>query len=157
MFEYPDRGKLVRLDDGSFIERDVLGIIERIHAYDPNIKVQYLDYAANVNQAPWRIVELCRDNCWRTIFYCWTLDERVLQKLRAADTLHSDVQGKLESNNERVRREHMRRYRERIEAAHDIVDHIAASPKGRYTVKDEDTGKTILIDDDPLRKHTVKD
>lgn len=155
MFEYPDRGKLVRLDDGSFIERDVLGIIERIHAYDPNIKVQYLDYAANLNQAPWRIVELCRDNSWRTIFYCWTLDERVIQRLRAADTTVTDVQRNLESNNERVRREHLRRYRDRLDEGHDIVKHIAASPKGRYSFKNPNTGDTVLIDDDPLRKHQV--
>jgi hypothetical protein len=154
-FDYPDRGHLVRLDDGSFVERDVLNVIQKIMEYDPNIKVQYLEYAANLNEAPWRVVELCRDGQWRTIFYCWTLDDRVLHRLRMADTNVTDVQGNLESNNERVRREHLRRYRDRMEHAEDIVSHILASPKGRYSFDDPDTGNRVMIDDDPLRQHKV--
>lgn len=154
-FSYPDRGHLVRLDDGSFVERDVLNIVQKIMDYDPNIKVQYLDYAANLGEAPWRVVELCKDGQWRTVFYCWTLDDRVLMRLRAADTQLTDVQGNLESNNERVRREHFRRYRDRMEQAKDITSHILASPKGRYSFTDPDTGKHVTIDDDPLRHHKV--
>jgi hypothetical protein len=147
MFNEYDRGHLVKLDDGSFVERDVLNVVEKIAAYDPNIKVQYLAYAANIGEAPWRIVELCKDGQWRTVFYCWSLDGSVLERLYAADTQKHNVLGRLDSNNDGVRKEQYRRYKEKFDAASDIVASMLRSPKGRWSFTDGD--KKVTVDDDP--------
>lgn len=151
------RGYLVRLDDGHFVERDVLGIIQKIMDYDRNLKVQYLEYAANMNEAPWRIVELCKDGKWRVVMYAWEMNEAVFERIWKADTQKFNVGSEIEFNNARVRSEQQRRYRDDMDEAQDIAAHVFASPKGRYTLEDHRTGKRIKLDDDPLRKAVVED
>jgi hypothetical protein len=138
----------VKLDDGSLVDRDVLGIIEQVHAYDPNLKVQYLERAAALGDAPWRIIERCKDGEWRVIFYAWQMDARVLDRIRAADCHMVDVLGGVESNNASLRKAEGRRFQERMEEAKDIVKHIIDSPKGRYSFKNDD-GQLVTVDDDP--------
>jgi hypothetical protein len=149
------RGHLVRIDDGCFVERDVLSVIQKIQDYDPNLKVQYLEYAANLNEAPWRIIELCKDGKWRLVFYCWSLDQRVLERLYAADTHKLDVLGKLDKNNNNIRNETQKRYREEMDQALDITKHMVKSPKGRWSFTDR--GQKVTVDDDPLRRHKVEE
>lgn len=151
------RGYLVRLDDGHFVQRDVLGIIQKIMDYDPNLKVQYLEHAANMNNAPWRIVEHCYDGQWRVVMYVWELTEQVFERIWKADTQKADVLSMIDANNNRVRADQKRRYRDEMDEANDIAAHVFASPKGRYTVEDHATGKRIKLDDDPLRKAVVEE
>lgn len=156
MYDDPnDRGHLVRLDDGNFVERDVLNIVEKIAAYDPNLKVQYLDQAANLGDAPWRIVERCRDGQWRTVFYVWQLDERVLERLYAADTQRHNVLVRLDAHNESLKKDQARRYEDKRLEQVDITKHVLQSPKGRYSFNYD--GKWVQIDDDPLRQAKVRD
>jgi len=156
MYDDPnDRGHLVRLDDNSFVERDVLNIIEKIYHYDPNLKVQYLEQAASLGDAPWRIVELCRDGQWRTVFYVWTLDQRVLDRLYAADTHHHNVLAKLDAHNASLKRDAQRRYEDKRLEQLDITKHVLDSPKGRYSFNYD--GRWVEIDDDPLRREKVRD
>lgn len=150
-----DRGHLVRLDENSFVERDVLNIIEKIYYYDPNLKVQYLEHAANLGDAPWRIVERCRDGQWRTVFYIWDLDERVLDRLYAADTQRHNVLGRLDAHNKSIRQDQERRYEDKRLEHVDITKHVFASPKGRYSFTVD--GRWVEVDDDPLRQHKVRD
>jgi hypothetical protein len=150
-----DRGYLVGLDDGSFVERDVLNIIEKIYYYDPNLKVQYLEQAASVGDAPWRLIERCNDGQWRTVFYIWNLDERVLDRLYAADTHRHNVLAQLDTHNASVKRDTQRRYEDKRLESIDITKHVVASPKGRYSFNID--GRWVQVDDDPLRQHKVRD
>lgn len=150
-----DRGHLVRLDDGQFVERDVLNIIEKIYHYDPNLKVQYLEEAASLGDAPYRIIERCRDGQWRTVFYVWQLDERVLERLYAADTQRHNVLGRMDAHNASLRKDQERRYEDKRLEQVDIAKHVLASPKGRYSFTYD--GKWVEIDDDPLRQAKVRD
>lgn len=151
------RGYLVRIDDGHFVERDVLGVIEKIQEYDQNLKVQYLEHAANLGQAPWRIVEKCYDGKWRVVMYVWEMNDSVFHRIWKADTQKFNVGSEIEFNNSQVRKDQERRYREEMAEANDIVAHAFASPKGRYTIEDHTTGRRIKLDDDPLRKAVVED
>lgn len=150
-----DRGNLVQLDEGAFIERDVLNIIEQIQHYDPNLKVQYLEQAANLGDAPWRVVERCRDGQWRTVFYVWHMDQRVLDRLLAADTGRLDVLGRLEATNQNARRAEQQRYEDKKLEEQDIVKHILASPKHKYSFNQD--GRWIQIDDSAPHKVIEKD
>lgn len=147
-YDDPDsQGHLVKLDDSTFVERDVLNIIQKIYEYDPNLKVQFLNKAAELGDAPYRIIEKCKDEEWRVIFYAWQLDERVLDQLRMADTHTVSVLAALDANNDAVRAREGRRFRENMDIAKDIVAHVVKSPKGRYSFIDN--GRKVFIDDDP--------
>lgn len=138
---------LVRLEDGSLVERDVLGIVERICQYDENLKVQYLERAAAAGDAPWRVIEQCNDGEWRVLFYAWEMDQRVLDRIHLADMRYRDVFGDMDVNNASLRSREGRRFQESLEEANDITAHILKSPKGRYTFKKDD-GTLVTVDDD---------
>lgn len=148
-----NKGHLVKIDEDTFVERDVLNIIQKIEEYDPNLKVQYLGHSASIGDAPYRVLEFCKDHQWRVCFYAWELDQTVLDRIWMADTNRHGVLTRLDDNNAAVRRENLRRYKEKLGEAKDITQHVIASPKGRYSV---DLGDKVLkIDDDPQRAYQV--
>lgn len=137
----------VILEDGSLVERDVLNIVERIKHYDPNLAVQYLERPDSPSDPPYRIVEQCRDGIRRVLFSCWSLDERVFERILRADTQFYDVEANLEKHNAAIRMDEKRRYKDRMDENRDIVEHALNSPKGTYTIP---VDKGILkLDDDP--------
>ncbi len=152
---FDHKQKLVELAEGVYVENDVLNIVEKIRAYDPNLRVKYADPArAELTDAPYRITELCPDGIERVVFSVWVLDESVLQRLYAADTRKLDVLSSVVKQNEKAAKEQKRRYREEMDQADDYVVSALRSPKGRYTIRDGN--KLIKIDDDPMRKHSVE-
>jgi hypothetical protein len=153
---HDDRG-MVRLDDSTLIERDVLNIIQQIAEYDPNLKVQYLEKAAAAGDAPWRIIERCKDGEWRVIFYTWEMDQRVLDRIRMADCHAVDILSAVDSHNVSLRNREGRRFKERMGEANDITAHILKSPKGRYTFRDEHSNKLVTVDDDPKPSWKVEE
>src|SRR4051812_7571593 len=120
---------MVKLDESTVIEHDVLNIIQQIAEYDHNIKVQYLDRAASAGDAPWRIIERCKDGEWRVIFYAWQMDQRVLDRIRMADCHAVDILSSVDSHNVSLRQREGRRFQERMGEAADITIHILKSPK----------------------------
>lgn len=148
-----DNGREIVNVNGHLVEKDVLGIVERIRAYDSHLDVLCLDPTkADFCDAPFIVVELCNDGHWRRVFEVWELDERVLQRVWAADTAKHDVQGRLEKANELARQEVHRRYQEASEESKDIVAHIFASAKGTYTFQSPASGKLVEVNDDPARQ-----
>lgn len=153
-----DRNAYVKLDDGAIVERDVLGIVEKIREYDENLRVQYLDPSsgADFTDAPYRIVEECPDGMVREVFSVWTLDETVLERIYAADTKKLDILAVLNKKNQAIRNDRERRYREEREEAQDIITHVLKSPKGRYTIP-KANGEGVAVIDDSLTKLPPED
>ncbi len=146
---------MVKLDDSTLIERDVLNVIQQISEYDANLKVQYLERAAAAGDAPWRVIERCRDGEWRVLFYTWEMDQRVMERIRLADCHAVDVLSTMDSHNVSLRQREGRRFQERMGEAKDLTEHIIRSPKGRYTFKDGN--RLVTIDDDPKPSWKVED
>jgi hypothetical protein len=133
---------MVKLDESTVVEHDVLNVIQKIMDYDQNLKVQYLESAGSLGDAPWRVIERCKDGEWRVLFYAWEMDERVLDRIRMADCHSVDVLSAMDSNNRSLRELEGRRFRERMDEAVDIASHVVGSVnKNEYTVKTE--GKEI--------------
>lgn len=148
--------RLIQMADGTLVERDVLNIVERIRDYDSNLRVKYVDPSrAKPGDAPYRITEVCRDGLERVVFSVWELDERVLERLYAADTNKLDVLGIIDNSNLKAEMAAKQRYQESIDEAHDIVEHYLRSPKSTYTFVQPETGNLIKIDDQEGRKHKV--
>ena len=138
------------MGQGVLVERDVLSIVQRVHEYDPNLKVQYLNDAnCGVGEAPWRIVEVCTDGIERPLFSVWTLDERVLQRIYAADQQKWDVLGRLDRSNARAKSSEKNRYRERMEEAREITTTVLRSPKDTFSVPAD------IVDPDRSHKEKV--
>lgn len=154
-----DRVKQAYVDmgNGTFVERDVFAVAQKVAEYDSNLRVQFLnDAARDVGEPPYRIVELCKDGIERPLFSVWILDNTVLQRIFAADTQKWDILTRVDSTNARAKRAEKWRYREEMDAAKEIVATVVASPKDTYSIPDvvlkEGTGKEALADPNKLTK-----
>lgn len=132
---------------GQLVERDALRIAEKVAEYDPSLKIQYLEEAANsiVSDPPFRIVELCPDGIERTVFYAWQLDDRIIERLYAADNRKHNVLAELDKNNAKAKKEVKRNFEEKLIDAHDISAAVARTPKDTYSAKDPFTGRKITF------------
>jgi IS5 family transposase len=137
--------KLVNLGD-VYVERDALNIARRINEYDENLRIQYLESEAKLDQPPYRLVEKCKDGLDRIVFTFWELDERILNRIFRADTQRNNILGGLDEKNALASLAAKQRYEEKVEETKDIVAHIIAAPKSKYTVTHE--GREMTFYDD---------
>lgn len=126
--------KLVMVE-GTVVEADALHIAERVHEYDRNLTVQYLEQAAHLNEPPFRVIEHCRDGIDRVAFTAWALDERLLQRVYAGDNDKHDVDALITAANRKAKDAQLAASRESMDEANDITKFIIKSPKTRYTVR----------------------
>lgn len=126
--------RLVELAEGVLVEDDVLGIVEKIQAYDSNLIVQYCDPSqAKFSDAPYKIMELCPDGMRRVIMDVWELDDRVVDRLHTLDMHRNNVLVDLDMANQKATAQGKRRYKEEIDAVSDMVRGVLRSPKDTYT------------------------
>jgi len=140
---------LITIAPGNKAERDVLNIVQWIRDYDPNLDVMYLDPGKcdSPFDAPYIIVEHCNDGVTRLVCSVWTLDDRVKQKILAADTFLSPVKENFEAVNEAARKAQRDMWKERTAEVKDQGTHLLKNPKTSYTMKN-DKGELIKIEDD---------
>lgn len=135
--------KMVDIGQGMTVEQDVLNIVTKIRQYDPNLTVQYLDPdRAEITDAPYMLMEECPDGLRRPVMEIWELDERVLEKIYAADTQRFDVLGDLDEANALASLNQKRRYKEQVAAVSEMVQGILKSPKDTYTATNPVTGQS---------------
>lgn len=143
--------RLVELAEGVVVEQDALNIIQKIQDYDDSLIVKYLDPArADFRDAPYAIFEKCPDGMERLVFSVWELDDRVIERLYAADNCRHNVQAQIDHTNAIARKEEYQRFQEKRLEEQDILVSYLKSPKGRYSVP----GKNgpVVLDDDPNRR-----
>lgn len=134
--------RLIEMSNGVIIEEDVLGIVERIQKYDPNLTVQYCDPdTSTLSDAPYRIMEECPDGLQRMVMECWTLDERVLEQLFAADTQKNNVLEGMDNRNHMVAAGVKQRYRDELAALSELAKDVLDSPKDTYSATNPVTGQ----------------
>lgn len=147
MKDHEIKKRLVQMADGSVVEHDVLNVVEKITAYDPRLKVKYCDPAlTEFGDAPYKLVEVCPDGMERVVFDIWELDERILERLRAADTFKGDILAQIDSHNALVRKRQNQRFRETVGEANDIFSHYLRSPKTTYSWVDPLTKVKVTVD-----------
>jgi hypothetical protein len=153
-----EKKRLIELADGSYVESDVLNIVEKIRAYDPNLNIKYCDPAlADLDDAPYKIVELCPDGVERVVFYVWKLDETILERIYAADNACNNVLVGLNNNNLIAKKAQERRYEEIRLEDQDIVASYLKSPKGKFSFKRREDDALVTIDDQEGRRHKVNE
>lgn len=146
-------GELVQVQD------DVAHVVKEINRLWPDLKVQYCP-DPDPGDAPFRVVELCRDNVWRPVLSVWALDNRLLDMLHNCDSYKVDVLAELDRHNAVVKAEQAELEATWRNAAKDVLLQAFRSPKGRYTIPDTrpgHEGEIVVIDDDPARRTIVRD
>lgn len=129
------------LVEGVLVERDALHIAEKVHEYDPNLRIQYLESAPRFDEPPFQIVEHCKDGIDRVVFGFWEMNDTVIERLYKADTQAFDIDARLTKQNVKAREDEKQRYREKAEEAIEIAVDVLKSPKSTYTFKDPETGE----------------
>lgn len=140
------RQRLIEMADGSLVEHDVLNVVDKIREYDSSLRLKYAQ-VANIGDPPYKLFEMCNDGVERLIMNIWELDERVIERIRAADNARGNVLLDIDLNNLNIENENHRRFREEMDEAKDMVEHYLKSSKSRYSMRDSLTGTKITIDD----------
>lgn len=146
--------RLVEIAEGVAVEDDVLGIIHKIRRRWPSLVVQYVDVSrAEFSDAPFKIVEECPDGLRRPVMDVLELDERVIERLEAADTHRHNVLADLDAINKKATERGHRRFREERAALSEMVHGVLRSSKDTYTATNPVTGedhtfRSIKHDDD---------
>jgi hypothetical protein len=144
------KGRLIEMSEGVYVEADVLRIVEKVQEYDPNLRIKYVNGNANVADSPYALFELCPDGIERKVFDIWVLDDRVLERLEAADNQRHNILVDLDGRNLLVKQARERRYKEKMMENHDIFASVLRSPKGTYSFPVENpdgTKKIVTVDD----------
>lgn len=121
---------------GTYVEEDALHIAEKVNDFDSNLRVQYLEEAAAIGDPPFRVVESCRDGVDRTVLYAWQLDDRVIERLYAADTQRRDILLAIDKQNAQAKNQEVQRYKEQMAEAADIAASVIRSDKQTYKLRD---------------------
>lgn len=121
---------------GVAVERDALRIAEAINEYDENLRLQFVPESASVGDAPFRVIERCRDGVERVAMYAWKLDGELLERIRAADCAARDLDDIITRKNREAKDRLNRRYRDAMDEANDIAKSALNSDKSKYTVRD---------------------
>jgi hypothetical protein len=142
--------------DGHVVERDALRIAEAIKDYDENLELICLDPdLADVNDAPFIVCERRKvDGALIRIMEAWQLDDRILERIYAADTQRSDVLLGLEKKEAQLRRDQESRYQEKRDANKDLVESIVKNMKSKYTFE-KDGKRVTLYDDRPAESEVI--
>lgn len=146
-------GDLVRVED------DVAHVVKEVNRLWPDLKVQYCP-TPDGDDAPFRVVELCRDNVWRPVLSVWQLDNRLLDMLHNCDSYKINILAQLDAHNAQIKAEKAEAENTWRIAAKDVLLQAFRSPKGRYTISDPrpgHEGELVVIDDDPAHKTAVRD
>jgi hypothetical protein len=150
--------RLIEMADGSYVEEDVLNVVEKVRDYDPNLRVKYVDPAlADPEDPPYKIVELCPDGVERVVFGVWELNETILERLYAADNARRNVLLDLHGNNLLAKKVEERRYEEIAAEDKDVIASYLRSPKGRYSFRRREDDALVTIDDQEGRRHKVNE
>lgn len=138
--------------DGMIVEEDALRIAEAVQDYCSDLKVICLDpQQAGLDDPPFKIVERCSDGIWRPVFSCWTLDQRVLDRIKNADKYRgNDAVAEIERAEAIYKKEQHQRFVERRLEQIDLVASIMRSSKSSFTYKNEDGIMVTISEDRPV-------
>lgn len=111
------------------VDDDVLGIVRAIHEISDRLDVYYDETRERLGYAPFVVVERCLDGVERKVTDAHVLDQRLVQRIRAADHWHGrdvpahvlgdheDVTTVVDRENEAVQKRLDDEARDRIEDA----------------------------------------
>ena len=142
--ETPDPRFFTKLMNGNYVEKSLLGTVERIRdEFGDKVKVMYLDQPSGaLLEEPWIICEWVEaTQTWEKIFGVMEMDDRVLEKLRELDNYGkkaAEVLARIEAAEEEFRNRPKKEYDEwRKNEAQALIAAAFRSDK-TFTFKNDD-------------------
>lgn len=144
----PGNGNFLVID-GHIVERDALRIAEKIADYDPALRLVCLDNEGfeSVRDAPFMVV---RDNGHGTVervLEAWTLDDRIIERIWAADNSKHDILAKLVAEENRLKKDREDKEREEREANVELMAAAVTNKKSSFQFHNRE-GELVKIHDD---------
>ena len=145
----PGFGEFVAVD-GHLVERDALNIVEKLKDLNPSIEVLCLDpeRADNLAEEPFQVIEIVNGQVQK-ILGCWELDDRVIERVRLADSQHSDILDRLAKLEIDKQKETDYAYAQKRGEAIDLVTAVAKNRKTSFSFKKADGDTVTLFDNKP--------
>jgi hypothetical protein len=147
--------------DNMLVDKKMHEIAQKINEYDEQLCILCVDPdTCGFSEAPFVLAEVVNTAEGPQVFKVfefWELNDSVLERLYKSDTRRVDVLAEIDKNNQRVRDEENRRYREKMESKIDLVASIIASMKSSYTYNDPERNAKITMYEDRPPKVEYKD
>ena len=145
---YFDTGKEMISIGGQLVEADALRVVEALKDYDENLEVLCVNPdQAEINEAPFIICERVGDKLMR-IFEAWELDDRVITRITMADGQKHNALKVAQDLEKDIRQKSKARYRDILDANHDLAASAIACKKSRFSFRDDKTGDIVTLYDD---------
>jgi len=135
-----DDGKNYHEIGNALVEHDALRIAQAIKDYDEDLDVVCLDpysQEIKVNSAPYMVVCKMPDGTYQKVFDAWQLDDRVLERIWAADCQRFDTLQSIDKINNGIKMTKENRYRDKMEDNNELAVAILRSQKSSFTFKNE--------------------
>lgn len=143
-----DDGKNYHEVGGNLVEHDALRVAEAVHAYDEDLYVIGLDPNGPIklNSAPYMVVCKMPDGSYQKVLEAWSLDDRVLERIWAADSQRFDTLASIDRINSGVKMDKWHRYRDEQEDNNELAVAILKSQKSSFEF-DNKNGDRIKINE----------
>lgn len=148
---------ITRTGDTVQVEDDVAHVVSELRRLWPELDVQYVE-RPEIGDAPYRVIERCKDGVVREVMPVWVLDNQVLDVLHQADSHKHDVLQILTKKNDSLKKQRDAVQKDWRSAARDVLASRARSRLGRWTfpdVRPGHEGEVIVSDNDPARRTAV--
>lgn len=144
----PGTGEYVVVS-GSIVERDALAIAEKIQEYDENLVLMCLDDPlADYRDAPFVLCERQPNGTLHRVFEAWKLDDRILERIFAADKKRFDPLQRIEKMEADQRRYREAQFEEKMQRDLDILVTGVKRRQSTYTIENPETGDMVRIHED---------
>jgi hypothetical protein len=151
---------MVILDDGKnyldmggvWVQDDALKVAQAVHDYDENLQVICLDPdrpGVTITSAPFMVIQRMSNGTYQKVLEAWELDDRVLQRIWAADQQKNNQLDTLEKWEKAIKDGQDKRYREALDQANELSIDILASKASAYSFKNKEGDKIKLREDTP--------
>jgi len=143
---------MVVLDDGKnyldmggvLVEQDALRVAQSIKDYDENLEVICLDPdkpGVKCTSAPFMVVQRMPNGTYQKVLEAWELDDRVIERIWAADQHKNNQWQTLEQMEKAIREGAEKRYREAMDEANELALGVIASKYSSYSFKNKEGDK----------------
>ncbi len=145
----PGNGKFI-IVDGNIVERDAHNIAVKIKEYDEDLELICLDpdsESVTFASAPFLVIRRTADGTYERVLEAWELDDRIIERIWAADGTKNNVLDKLVAMERANKKKEEDAWNEKKWAKHELFAGAMANPKSSFTFKNE-AGEVVKISDD---------
>jgi hypothetical protein len=123
----------VATDEGYFVSQEHQRIAEIINDYEPTLNLVWIPPdKREPGDSPFAVMHSPLGQPPYIVFHADECDERIIQRVFAADSKHHDILTELEINNRAAEAIKLKREMDEAEEKKDVVKSIVKSPKQKY-------------------------